>query len=302
MARFELPDGLRHNISSLYADGAAWLDSLDDCVAEFEQRWNMRCDTVFRASMSFVVRASNDSGPFAVLKLMPPESEFFTKELAAHAAFKGSIAALLQSDVARGAMLIELVQPGDTLRADTLANDDYGTDVIAACLQQLWRPAPAFQFPTVAELADGFAAYDALHESERRLDGDLVRHARRTFDDLIATQGEQVLLHGDLHHANVLRSSDEWCVIDPQGLVGEREYDLTAAMRNPFEPMTNVDDLVAFSRHRAARYGAALDLDENRILQWAFTQTALSLCWMIADKRPLLDGWLRLANALAPHV
>ena len=46
-----------------------------------------------------------------------------------------------------------------------------------------------------------------------------------TLEELAPTQGEQVLLHQDLHADNVLAAQREpWLVIDPKPLVGEREF------------------------------------------------------------------------------
>ncbi|MBS0351162.1 MAG: hypothetical protein JSR33_08260 [Proteobacteria bacterium] len=43
----------------------------------------------------------------------------------------------------------------------------------------------------------------------------------------MASQGEQILLHGDLHYANILWSEQNgWLAIDPQNVIGEREFDI----------------------------------------------------------------------------
>jgi streptomycin 6-kinase len=40
---------------------------------------------------------------------------------------------------------------------------------------------------------------------------------------LLTTQREKVVLHGDMHHGNVLNfGSRGWLAIDPKGLIGER--------------------------------------------------------------------------------
>ena len=47
-----------------------------------------------------------------------------------------------------------------------------------------------------------------------------------------------MLLHGDLHHDNILTATREpYLAIDPKGLVGNRAYDVTAAMLNPDNPL-----------------------------------------------------------------
>jgi streptomycin 6-kinase len=53
--------------------------------------------------------------------------------------------------------------------------------------------------------------------------GGILRVAAETAADLLATQHDVVVLHGDVHHENVLGfGSRGWLAIDPKALVGER--------------------------------------------------------------------------------
>src|SRR5207244_1723119 len=59
---------------------------------------------------------------------------------------------------------------------------------------------------------------------------------RRVYSDLCGSQRHRQLLHGDLHHYNVLFDARRgWLAIDPKGVVGELEYEVGAALRNPYE-------------------------------------------------------------------
>src|SRR4029077_4141177 len=67
------------------------------------------------------------------------------------------------------------------------------------------------------------------HAIERRL----VDTAVDALRSLSESQGEQVLLHQDLHGWNVLAAQREpWLVIDPKPLVGEREFGLAPIIRS----------------------------------------------------------------------
>lgn len=62
----------------------------------------------------------------------------------------------------------------------------------------------------------------------------LIDFALKASKELLVSSGEQVLLHGDLHHYNILSSArNSWLAIDPKGGIGEREYEICALMRNP---------------------------------------------------------------------
>jgi streptomycin 6-kinase len=56
----------------------------------------------------------------------------------------------------------------------------------------------------------------------------LLEEAETLFAELNASMAEPFLLHGDLHHENILAAEREpWLAIDPKGVVGEpaRETD-----------------------------------------------------------------------------
>ena len=57
------------------------------------------------------------------------------------------------------------------------------------------------------------------------------------FAELCASQRGVRLLHGDLQHYNVLFDRRRgWVSIDPKGVLGEPEYEIGAALRNPARP------------------------------------------------------------------
>ena len=62
----------------------------------------------------------------------------------------------------------------------------------------------------------------------------LVEEAEALLAWLVPSQTGPVLLHGDLHHGNVLSARRRpWLAIDPKGVVGERAFDAGALLYNP---------------------------------------------------------------------
>ena len=101
--------------------------------------------------------------------------------------------------------------------------------------------------------------------------------------DLAATQREPALLHGDLHHYNVLSDRARgWCAIDPKGVVGELEYELGAALRNPIDRPDLFATLDVVER-RLDQFGLVLGIDVSRARGWCFAQAVLSAIWSIED-------------------
>src|SRR6202040_3906156 len=146
---------------------------------------------------------------------------------------------VLDSDRDCGIMLLERVEPGQTLAS--LADDEQATRVAAAMMRELRRPLPPeAPFPTVSHWADG------LTELRKRFDGgtgpfpaDLIDQAESLFRELLSSAEPSVMLHGDLHHFNILSARRQpWLAIDPKGLAGEPAYEVGALLRNPGPRLT----------------------------------------------------------------
>jgi streptomycin 6-kinase len=118
---------------------------------------------------------------------------------------------------------------------------------------------------------------------------------------LLSENKDEMLLHGDFHHFNVLESARGWLAIDPKGVVAEPDFELGAALRNPHW-VPELFTPTALER-RAGRIASGLGLDVHRVLLWAFAQAVLSAIWSVEDGEalaadaPILD-LARAAQAL----
>jgi streptomycin 6-kinase len=118
----------------------------------------------------------------------------------------------------------------------------------------------------------------------------LLHAALAAMESLSKTQGEQVLLHQDLHGDDVLSASREpWLAIDPKPLVGERELSLAPIIRG-YEFSHSRADAV----RRLDDLSTALRLDRERCRLWALVQT---LAWafegaMLYHKHVETARWL----------
>jgi streptomycin 6-kinase len=124
-------------------------------------------------------------------------------------------------------------------------------------------------------------------------------HARAAViaGELLADQREVRVLHGDLHHGNVLDfgaerhpEADGWLAIDPKYLIGDRAFDFTNILCNPTAAVAQRPG--RFARQLDVIADAA-DLERERLLRWTVAWCALSSSW------PSNDGqWPRSTIAL----
>lgn len=293
-----IPPALARTIVALYGeDGRAWLARLPDTLAELAQHWSLTLLAPFaNLSYNYVLPVRRADGSDAVLKIGVPSPEHST-EIAALQIYAGrGCARLLQADAAHGALLIERIQPGTPLAA--LPNDDQATQILAQTMRQLWRPVPAgAPFPTLPEWSAALGRLRGIFQGGTGpFPAPLVSLAERMFANS-AHAPEQVLLHGDLHHDNILASGDGrgWLAIDPKGLVGDPAYEVGALLYNRLDGLGALRPTLA---RRIDLLAEALGFERERLICWGVAQAVLSAWWGYEDQ---LDGWgstLRVGEAL----
>lgn len=111
--------------------------------------------------------------------------------------------------------------------------------------------------------------------------GGILRQASDVATELLAQPREVGVLHGDLHHSNVLDfEARGWLAIDPKRLLGERGFDFANIICNPDVKTTR--DPARFLRqvHVVAE---AARLEQPRFLRWILAYAGLSAAWILGD-------------------
>lgn len=270
--------------------GLGWLQRLPDTVNTFAKRWGLAVGPAYEPlSYNYVAQAVRADGTEAVLKLGVP-NPLLAQEVAALQLYDGRGAVrLLEADPDEGALLLERLRPG-TLLAE-LVDDDAATLIAAETMQQLWRPLPdGHPFVPVARWAAGLQGMRLrFHGGTGPLRADLVELAEGLFAELLVDMDEVVLLHGDLHHFNIVAAEREpWLALDPHGAAGEPVYETGALLRNRFQHLATATARQRLQARRVALLAERLGLDRQRILSWGVAQAVLSAWWDIEDNA---EGW-----------
>ncbi len=292
-------DRFSRNVIGVHGEaGAGWLSRLAGIIAECERRWSLRVMPPFAPlSYAYVAPALLADGTEAVLKLRVPDHEF-QMEMEALRLFDGNgTGRLLRADFDLGAMVLERLNPGTLL--SSLTDDERATSIASQVMRQLWRPAPPeHRFPRVSEWAAGLGKLrDRFGDATGPLPASLVQRAETLFSELIATTGEPVLLHGDLHQSNILSAQRQpWLVIDPKGAVGEAEYEVGAFLRNCLLARPHPEWLLA---RRVDQLTGELGFERERILGWGLAQAVLSAWWSFEDSGQVGEEALICAQVLA---
>lgn len=139
---------------------------------------------------------------------------------------------------------------------------------------------PPQEIRPIETLATAFQTY--LDSSDTTLDRTLVKQAYSVYNELCNTQQTPILLHGDLHHGNILHDTNRgWLAIDPKSLIGEREFDTACYLRNPLENPPNTSQL----EQRIKTIAQNTNLNPERIKQWYHCQQTLAQIWTWEEKK-----------------
>lgn len=263
------------------------------------REWGVAVEETLETHSSLLLFGRRGARPVVLKVVREPGDEWRSGEVLE--AFGGEGAAR-PLEHAGGAVLLERLEPGTALAALSLGGrDDEATGIIAGVILRMsGRRATTRSFTKVEDWAEGFGRY--LSSGDERLPRELVTRAHETYLNLCATQRDVRLLHGDLQHYNVLFDERRgWVAIDPKGVVGEVEYEVGAALRNPYERPELFASAAAVER-RLGIFAARLRLDPERALAWCFAQAVLSVVWTVEDGLPVgADSPpLLLARALNP--
>ena len=191
----------------------------------------------------------------------------------------------------RGLLLEERILPGTVLREESLL--EKRVEVLARVFREIHLPQREGE--TYLDWLDGACAFCIAHE----VPGELPRMARKARDvcaGLFEKYPERVLLHGDLHHDNLLRRADgSYAVIDPKGVIGPEILDLPRFLLNE----ADLGDAPAHMERAIALVSQACGYPEKDLRQALFMEAVLANVWCVEDGMPVRDRWMeQLETAL----
>jgi streptomycin 6-kinase len=301
--------GLRHvqdlallgNAVGVWGDqGRQWLAALPGLIEEIAGDWQLTVERPHPMTFHWVARVTRADGTPAVLKIGVVDGHL-DAEAEALRIFGGRGAVrLLAEDRERGALLMSSAEPGTPVAELVPADDPAATAALIEVGRRLHRPPPpGCTLPHLRDYAGSFRRY--LAQDTEPIPRPLVRRAARLFDELCATTPEDRVLHGDLHHGNVLHAGpDGWLAIDPAGLIGDPAFDCGAMLYNPDLELRD-PALLRLVPARVEQLAAGFGQPIERVRAWGFVMGVLSEVWTaeatgVANTRAL-DVAVLLADA-----
>ncbi len=270
-----------------------WLDRLPRTTAEVLDEWQLtrEGEVACHGYCSLVLPVRTTSGRRAVLKLtFDGDDESLHEALALqHWSGNGTVE-MYRADPRRRALLLERVHREDLRSID----DDKACEIVAGFYGRLHMPAPQ-RLRTVTSYHERWLDDLAGLPRDAPLPRRYVEQALSLGRDLIADPASTgVIVHGDLHHENVLAADRApWLVIDPKAMSGDPHYEPEPMLRNNWDVAVAGGNVRETVRRRFFTLVDVAGLDEDRARAWAIVRLVINANWRIEDAvrvdRPLDD-------------
>lgn len=301
-----IPDALRRQMIAGHGEPATqrWLDALPSLLDAWCERWDITLGPETPPpSVNLVLFGSSPRVGDVVLKLNLPSSEVASEiEALAQAAGDGMVR-LIDASPSTSVMMLARIRPG-TMLIDVDMPDRDSTLIAIDVLRRFWRrPVRYDNLHPLDTWFRSLLTFPRGQDSASPIPERLIERAIVITERLLADPEEPVLLHGDLHHQNILRDgAGGWVTIDPKGLVGERGYDITSWMLNP-PGVGSRPDLASLLSARLDLFATGLGIDRRRLTAWTFMHAVLSMCWTVEGGGPRnLAEDVRCAELLATEL
>lgn len=187
-------------------------------------------------------------------------------------------------DEATGTLLEERIFPGTSLREEVSLENR--VEALHQVLSSIHTPETEGE--TYLDWLDGACSLARVPEI---LQGKGEK-ARKICRELFEKYPERMLLHGDLHHDNILlRADGSYAVIDPKGVIGPEILDLPRFILNEGLDANHIRRVIGLMAERFG-YPAA------ELAGAYYMEVILANLWCVEDRLPVSDASILLAEAI----
>ncbi len=261
------------NILNIYGErGKVWLDQLPLMIERIASKYHLsELTPLENLSYNYVIKGLQNDKPI-ILKLSL-DINGLKREINALRAFQGygAVSVLEEED---GMLILERVLPGHSLKSYFLGKDDEAVKIVCDIIKRLHQAPIAVVDYHIPKLP-----INTFHENLKPY----LYKALALEADLLKSPGPSVLLHGDLHHDNIIRNGNSWVVIDPKGYIGDSAYEVAAFIRNPIPDLLQYKNATEMINNRIRLFAEHLDLSEERIAKWCYIGSMQAWIWAVED-------------------
>lgn len=188
-----------------------------------------------------------------------------------------------------GDVLIGLVNKGQ---------DEQATGIIGDVLKQIHQT----KIPDDTELIDLKTYMRLLFKFAQSDCPDIVKRAAQIAENYLNKSAANCLLHGDMHHENVMHHPKRgWLALDPKGVIGNPAFDCANTLHNPLERHDLFHNETRLLK-QVEILSEKTDINPQDIIESAYIYGALSSCWTKDDDGEYDSDRLKTSLILEKHI
>lgn len=196
-----------------------------------------------------------------------------------------------EADPTNGVLLLEKIIPGTRLR------EEPDLDKRLSLFYELSRglhkkPADRTVYPTYMDWIGSITAYMRSRKDYGFLYAKMA-DAERICRMLYDKYADEMLLHGDLHHDNILADeNNRYRIIDPKGVIGNPVFDIPRFILNEFGDEKN-EDFCRKIVHITRTLSLKFNIPESDIRRLTYVEMCMANCWDVESRQePNMDDVL----------
>jgi streptomycin 6-kinase len=259
--------------------GQAHYDKVISSLEKYEEKWSLiNIQLKSHLSANLIFTCHSDQFGDVVLKIGYPDSPEIVTEVNALKEYDGGkFCKVYEADIEAGIFLEEHIVPGIALRAEPSLDDRLS--IFCELYQDLHITSDNIEaYPTYKHWVYRITEY----MSTRQDCTDLylkMKKAKATFDAVSLDYNKELLLHGDVHHDNILQNRHgSYTIIDPKGVIGDPVFELSRFILNEF------DDEVTPTLQSKVSYiittlAARLHIPSHILKQCLYVEMTMAVCW-----------------------
>jgi streptomycin 6-kinase len=251
---------------------------MQDKLKHYMELWDLKNPQLIAETFMSHVYRVEANGEILAIKVLSEDGAYDEVGGALALAYYGGNGAAQLTRYDEGAHLLEYLDGGDLIPLVEAGQDEEATRISAEVITKLHEQGG--QVPELRSLKRWFRSlFEKAKADEVAGIESIYRRAVPVANELLANPEKEVVLHADIHHANIRHHSKRgWLAIDPKGIYGERTYDAANMLYNPNDAVSE-DETRLF--RTAGILAKALNLDSQRYLKFAYAYGCLSAAWSL---------------------
>lgn len=261
-----------------------WSEGLPDLANQYIEKWKLSHNRVYdNLSYNFIMFGKSQKYGDVVLKIGIPGKENIS-EIRALEFFKGkNVCRLYESDVNNYTILLEDIKAKGNLKSVEKRSTRY--EIFCNIVKNL--NTNSYSDEALCKYDKWIMKAFEKHRVENNIYPSLIKHtniAEKLFWDL-NSRFDNELIHGDLHHENVLLSeSGDWKVIDPKGVIGFKSLEVGRFVLNELDLTSDSYKNDIFNQ-MVDLFSEKLNYSRDTIIASCFIDSVLSTVWFFEEDR-----------------